>query len=174
MQIKIHQKTKKVLIVILVLTLTAIVFLALRPALFPKLQAVETTTATDSQAAVDAVTAFYTLDYTESPESWAARVCIHATEEGCAIVSSYFSPAMQGLLQENFIQTGCTVMPVRLVEDTGDIRIWQVEATLDHPWMGLDTQTQMVFVEMAQENGQWLMNRIMFEQEVDRLNTATP
>jgi hypothetical protein len=81
---------------------------------------------------------------------------------------------MKDLLQENFIQTGCTVLPVRLVDDTGDTRIWQVEATIDHPWLGLDAQTQMVFVEMAQENGQWLMNRIMFEQEVDRLNTATP
>lgn len=174
MQIKIHQKAKKVLIVILVLTLTAIVFLALRPDLFPKDQVVETAPATDSQAAVDAVTAFYTLDYAESPESWAARVCIHATEKGCAIVRSYFAPAMQDLLQENFIQTGCTVLPVRLVNETEDTRVWHVEATIDHPWMGLDAQIQMIFVEMAQENGQWLMNRILFEQEVERLNTATP
>lgn len=174
MQIKIHQKTKKVLVLILALTLTAIIFLALRPALFPEQQAAITTPVTDSQAAVDAVTAFYTLDYTESSESWAARVCIHATKEGCAIIRSYFTPAMQHLLQDNFIQTGCTVVPVRLVEDTGDMRVWQVEATIDHPWMGLDAQTQMVFVEMTQENDQWLMNRILFEQEVDRLDTANP
>jgi hypothetical protein len=174
MQIKIHQKAKKVLIVILVLTLTAIVVLALRPAQFPKDQVVETAPATDSQAAVDAVTAFYTLDYTESQDLWAARVCAHATEEGCTIVRSFFAPAMQDLLHENFIQTGCTALPVQLVEETGVTRIWQVEATLDHPWIGLNAQTQMVFVEMAQEDGQWLMNRILFEQETDRLNTATP
>ena len=174
MHIKIHQKAKKVMVVILVLSMIAIVFLALRPALFPTHQILDTAPAADAQAAVDAVKAFYTLDYTESSDVWAARVCAHATEEGCAIVRSYFAPAMQHLLQENFIQTGCTAMPVRLAEDTGNTRIWQVEATLDHPWMGLDAQTQMVFVEMAQENGQWLMNRILFEQETDQLDTATP
>lgn len=174
MQIQIHQKAKKVLIAILILTLIAIVFLALRPALFPRHETLATTPVQDAQAAVNAVTAFYTLDYTESPDVWAARVCAYATEEGCAIVRSYFAPAMQSLLQVNFIQTGCTALPVRLVEDAEDKRIWQIEATLDHPWMGLDTQTQMVFVEMSWEDNQWLMNRILFEQEVDRLNTAIP
>lgn len=174
MQIQIHQKAKKVLVIILILSLIGIVFLALRPALFPRHETLETTPAPDAQAAVDAVTAFYTLDYTESPDVWAARVCAYATEDGCAIVRSYFAPAMQSLLQDNFIQTGCTALPVRLVEETGERRIWQVEATLDHPWMGLDAQTQMVFVEMVWEDNQWLLNRILFEQETDRLNAGTP
>jgi hypothetical protein len=174
MQIVLNPKVKKVLIAILILVLVAIVFLVLRPALLAEPAVSANQQTPDALAAVDAVTAFYTLDSAESSELWAARVCAYASEQGCAIVRTYFAPTIQILLQENSIQTGCTVLPVRMAAEDGDKRIWQLSVTLDHPWENLDTQTQTVFVEMAQGSGQWLMNRILFEQEAERFLTATP
>lgn len=174
MNIVIHPKVKKAMIVILIISMIAIVSLTLHPFLFPKPEVTDPTQAADAKAAVDAVMAFYTLDSSKSPELWANRVCAHTSEDGCRIVRSYFAPTMQILLQENSIQTGCTVLPVRLVEDDGGKHIWQVSVRLDHPWADLDAQTQTVFVEMSQENGKWLMNRILFEQEVERSTNSTP
>ena len=72
------------------------------------------------------------------------------------------------------IQTSCTVEPIRLISDTDQNRVWQVHVSLDHPWSGLGSVTsQDVYVEVADVSGKWLMNRILFEQEVQRLVTHT-
>ena len=125
------------------------------------------------KAAVNAVTAFYTLDYTSSPELWISNVCAYATKKAATAIRSFFAPIVQTQVQSYQVQTGCNVQPIRLVEDDGDIRIWQVSVTLDHPWAGLDAPTQDVFVEVAKMHGGWLMNRILFEQEVERFINST-
>jgi len=65
------------------------------------------------------------------------------------------------------------VEPIRLISDTDQNRVWQVHVSLDHPWAGLDTSSQDVDVEVAVVDGKWLMNRILFEQEVQHLITPT-
>jgi hypothetical protein len=174
MNIVIHPKARKALIIILILAVFAIVLLALHSVIFPRPLVTESGLAPDAQAAVNAATAFYTLDYTVSPELWISNLCALSTTEGCDAIRGFFAPAVQDRVQSLQIQTGCTVQPIRLVEDDGDIRIWQVSVTLDHPWPGLETATQDVFVEVANIHGMWLTNRILFEQEIERSMNSTP
>lgn len=173
MKIAINPKARKALIVIVILAVIAIVLLSLHSVIFPIPEISETGVAPDAQAAVEAATAFYTLDYTSSSELWLSNVCSFSTEQGCNAIRSFFAPAIQNQVKSYRVQTGCSVLPIRLVEDDGDIRIWQVNVTLDHPWGGLDTATQDVFVEVAKVQSRWLMNRILFKQEIERFITPT-
>ena len=173
MKIIIHPKARTALIALLSMALLSLILLTLRPWLFSRPEKSETGITRDAQAAVDAVTAFYTLDYTAPPELWISNLCVLTTEAGCAAIRSFYAPAVQTLIQNSRIQTRCTVQPVQRVEDRGDIRIWKVTVTLDRPWAGLEASTQDVYVEVSRVHGRWLMNRILFEKETDRFITPT-
>jgi hypothetical protein len=59
-----------------------------------------------------------------------------------------------------------------MVENDGATHIWQLEVTLDNPWPG-EQATSQVYVEVAQANGSWLLNQILFDQQAARF-AATP
>ncbi len=130
--------------------------------------------APDAQAAMDAVEAFYTLDYTEDPDLWATRVCIHTTDAGCRAIRGFFAPAVAAMALENHVQTTCSVTPIRLVSETGNTRIWEMAIALQNPWPGLVSPVQDAYVEVEKVNDTWLMNRILFQQEIKRYFTPTP
>lgn len=174
MQIVISSTVKKIILITLAAALLFIGILALRPLFIPRPEVSETGFPADAQAAVNAATAFYTLDYTEDSDLWAARLCTYTTEAGCLVIQNYFSPVVWAMVQKNQIQSGCTVEPVRLVADKGDIHIWQVIVSMDNPWPGLADPVQDVFVEIEKVSGRWLLNRILFEQEIERMITPTP
>jgi hypothetical protein len=172
-QIIIPKKLKIILITLLVIVLLLIGFLAIHPLPAPLAPATATGMTPDAQAAVNAVSSFYTLNYTAGIDLWATRVCATATDAGCRAIRGYFAPAVDAMMIKHQIQTSCTVMPVRLISEAKQNRVWQVRVSLDHPWPGLNTSSQDVYVEMANVNGKWLMNRILFEQEQERLPTPT-
>jgi hypothetical protein len=174
MQIFIQPKAKKILIIFGAIAILGIAFFAVLPLLHIPPTTTITGTSPDAQAAVDAVKAFYTLDFTEAPELWTTRICTLTTEAGCRAIRGFYAPAVQVMVQENQIQTGCNVTPVRLASEEGNIRIWQVIVSLDHPWPGLEQPVQDAFVEVEKVNGLWLMNRILFQQEVNDFITPTP
>ena len=128
--------------------------------------------APDAQAAVKALTAFYTLDYTQPVEQWQEHVCALTTTDGCQLIQALFGPAISKVVKANQVKTGCSVQAVRLVEDKGDTRVWLLEVTLDKPWPS-ETPTIQVYAEVAQTNGIWLLNRILFDQETARFATLT-
>jgi hypothetical protein len=173
MKIVIHPKARKVMIVIALLTVVAIVLLTIRSVIFPNPEVPATDLAPDEQAAVDAVTAFYTLDYSSSSELWISNVCAFSTNQGCNAIRSFFAPIIYNEVQNYQVQTGCRVIPIQLIENDGNTHIWQISVTLNHPWVGLDTPTQDVYVEVTKVRSVWLMNRILFEQEIKRIITPT-
>jgi len=173
-QIVIPKKLRIILIVLFAVVLLIIGFLAIRPAVAPRPIATATGASSDSQAAADAVTAFYTMDYTEDIALWTTRVCAMATAAGCRTVRDFYTPDVQATVQKHQIQTGCKTEPVRLVSETNHSHIWQVRVSLVHPWPGLASPTQDVYVELSNVNGKWLMDRILFQQEVERLTTPAP
>ena len=128
-------------------------------------------TGPDAQAAVKALTAFYTLDNTEPVDQWQSRVCALTTPDGCQLIQAFFVPTVRKVVEANQVKTGCSVQAVRLVDSKGDTRTWLLEVTLDKPWPGEKPTTQ-VYAEVAQTNGTWLLNRILFDQEAARF--ATP
>jgi hypothetical protein len=127
--------------------------------------------APDSQVAVAALTAFYTLDYTEPVDQWQGRVCALTTPNGCQLIQKLYGPAVRQVVEANQAKTGCSVQALRLVEDKVDTRTWLLEVTLDSPWPGENPTTQ-VYAEVTRINGNWLLNRILFDQETARF--ATP
>jgi hypothetical protein len=173
MQIAMPKKVLKILIVLLVVVILMIGFLAIHPLPAPTLSATATGMTPDAQAAVNAVTAFYTLNYTAGIDLWVTHVCATTTEAGCQAIKGYFAPAVQDMMKKHQIQTSCTVEPIRLISDTDQNRVWQVHVSLDHPWSGLNASSQDVYVEVADVSGKWLMNRILFQQEIQRLVTPT-
>jgi hypothetical protein len=128
----------------------------------------------DALAAIAAVTAFYTLDYTEPVDQWQGRVCALTTPDGCQLIETLFSPPVHQVVETNQVKTGCTVQALRMVEDKGDTHTWLLEVTLNNPWPGEKSTTQ-VYAEVARTNGTWLLNRILFDQEAAaRFGTLTP
>ena len=173
MQIVLNPKIKSALITVAVVLLVMITALTVRRLFFSVAAPVANMPAADQQAAVVGVTAFYTLDYTESPDSWSERVCVYSTTKGCEIVKRYFAPQILAMVEKHRIQTGSHAEIIRLVENKGDTETWQVQVTMDNPWEGIESASQVVYVEVSQEQGQWLMNRILFVQEVPRLRHSS-
>ena len=174
MQISFHPKAKKVLMLLGAIAIQSIAIFAVYP-LFENSRSVGITgTSQDEQAAIDAATAFYTLDYTANPDLWATRVCALSTDAGCRAIYAFFAPSIEALVQENKIQTSCTVTPIRLVSEDGSIRVWQLSTALTQPWAGLEKPVQDAFVEVENVSGVWLMNRILFQQEIGNFLTPTP
>ena len=187
MKREIHVSRKTInsfVLLVVVITLTVVGTLILRhdPALLSRIIArfegatigptqPDPQSAPDAQAAVAALTAFYTLDYTEPVDQWQGRVCVLTTPNGCELIQVLFAPAVRQVVEANQVKTDCTVLALRLVEDKGDTRAWLLEVTLDAPWPGENPTTQ-VYAEVTQINGNWLLNRILFDQETARF--ATP
>ena len=173
-KITIHPEVKKILILLCTAAVLGIAILAALPLLQKSFSGPDAGSSSDARAAVDAVAAFYTLDYGADHDLWATRVCMHTTQAGCRAIRGFFAPAVEAMIVKNQVRTSCTVTPVRMVSDEGAIRVWQVSVTINQPWAGLDDPVQDVFVEMEQVNGFWLMNRILFQQETNTDPTLIP
>ena len=178
-----HKTINSIILLIVVLALIGACFLIIQryPGVFSGLLArlegitpalTQASQPPEAQAAVKALTAFYTLDYTESVTQWQAQVCALSTPNGCQLIQSLFAPTVYQVVEANRVKTGSAVQAVRMVENDGVTRIWQMEVTLDNPWPG-EKATTPVYAEVAQVNGKWLLNRILFDQEAARF-AATP
>lgn len=121
----------------------------------------------DAQVAAKAAIAFYTIDYQETQEQWAERLCNLATESGCLVTKNIFAPGVNTLAVKNKIQTTATAVPLSLAENSEIGRTWLVQVTLTNPWDGLETATQNVYVDVSFDDpsSSWRFNRILFEQE---------
>jgi len=132
----------------------------------------------DAQAAVSAITAFYTLDHTVPEAQWQGSVCKWTTTDGCTLIQQLYALPVRALVDANQVQTGCTVKAVRLVENNSKSRTWLLTVSLDHPWPGAGAEFP-VYAQVTQQNGTWLLEHILLEQEAARFQitsdaTATP
>jgi uncharacterized protein (DUF736 family) len=132
----------------------------------------------DAQAAVVGVSAFYTIDFTESAELWVERVCTTTTNEGCIFARGYYAAAVHSTAEKYSMQTSCTVLPVDLVDndEAHMVRIWKMQVTLSNPWPEIEqTHTVYVAIEFDQNLEEWRMQHILFEQEAQKYDvTPTP
>ena len=165
MHIVIHPKARRILIFLAIVIVISAAAFAIHNAFFPSTPVQTQTVPPDQSAAVDGAIAFYTLDYTESADLWATRVCARSTEAGCEAIKNFYAQAVRATVEKYQVQSGCAVQALRLIADKGDIQVWEIEVTMNNPWEGLKTPTQDVYIEVANVDGQWLMNRILFDQE---------
>jgi hypothetical protein len=132
----------------------------------------------DARAAIAGVSAFYTIDYTESADQWAERVCATTTDEGCLFSKGYYAGAVHVTAEKYSVHTSCTVLSVALVDNdkTHMLRIWKMQVTLSNPWPTIQ-QTQAVYVAVAydEKRQEWRMQHVLFDQEAQKyIKTPTP
>ena len=129
----------------------------------------------DARAAIAGVSAFYTIDYTESSDQWAERVCATTTDEGCIFSKGYYAGAVHATAEKYSVHTSCTVLPVSLVDndETHMQRVWKMQVTLSNPWPTIQ-QTQTVYVAVAydEKRQEWRMQHILFDQESQKYNST--
>lgn len=171
MILSIHPKFFRILAILLALGLLLPALQAAWPLIF-SIDVSPSTPQTnpDLAAAQAGVQAFYQLDYRESAETWAARVCDLSTAAGCQAMRLGLLPMVRAEVERHQVVTGSMVQPVALLEDRGNIRVWQLLVTLNHPWPGLSQASQPVLAEVAQESGTWQLHRILFVQENARFD----
>ena len=135
----------------------------------------------DAQAAMAGVSAFYTIDYSETSDQWLQRLCSFlATEQDCAVEKMLIAPQIHSMAQQYHIKTTSTVFPVRLViaktgTDGSELRVWELQVTLNNPWPGTASPMSVYAdVVMSPVNNTWSMRHILFEQEVQALQIAMP
>ncbi len=130
----------------------------------------------DAQAAIAGTGAYYTIDYTETADQWADRVCSHlTTAEDCAVTRMLIAPEIYNLAQRHQIKTGSTVYPLGMVYEYPDklMRIWQLQVTLTNPWPEVENAQTVYAVVVYDEAAQkWAMQRILFSQEAELLEQA--
>ena len=104
MQIVMHPNVKTFLLTLMAVLLVTIVSLAVRNLFYSVALPTALVPPPDQQAAVDGVSAFYTLDYKESSDAWSERVCARSTVKGCEIVKAYFAPQIREMVAKHEIQ----------------------------------------------------------------------
>jgi hypothetical protein len=181
MEIQVNLKSigKVLLILLLVAGLLGAAVLAAREfnllpsSTIPSTQTVSTSSP-DAKAAVNGVTAFYTLDYTVPAEQWEAAVCKTMTPAGCQVFQALYAPAVRLIVEQNQVQTGCSVQAYALVDDNGDSsHIWLLKVMLDAPWPGVGPVMPIYAEVVPAEDNAWLLDHILLEEESARFQ-ATP
>lgn len=127
------------------------------------------------EAARAGILAFYTMNI-EKPQDWdrwAAQVCEVSTQKGCQIVSRLFAPALA-----RKYGTGFAIAPrietLELAEDRGDRQIWKAQVRFEGDVEVLEELGGEVYVEVAREEGTWKFQRVLFKQEVQKLQEESP
>jgi hypothetical protein len=175
MDILVNTKGARNAAILAFLSLAGIIALMVVPIIIAPKQETKPAMPPDAMAAVQGITAFYTLDFTESSDKWLLRVCGYTTDQGCLAVKDFFAPSVRAAVDQNRIQTHAFVTPVQLISDQGDHRIWRLGVTLTNPWKdGQEGMQQDVYADVANVGGKWLLNRILFEQEVSQFLTPIP
>jgi hypothetical protein len=128
----------------------------------------------DGQAAALGVAAFYSLSASDGVEGWQSRVCAVSTQSGCEFAINFVAPAFAGLFQADpSLETTATAVPLELVEDGEDMRVWRVEVSLDNPWEGFENP-QEVYALVVRDGDTWKYERILLSLEVEARYKTTP
>ena len=174
MDIVVNSKGARTAAVILLLALAGLMgWSAWQQGLIPNPES-EPALPPDALAAAKGVSAFYTLDFTEPPNLWPQRVCAYTTQEGCKAIQDFFAPAVIASAERYQVRTQAMAEPLQVVADLGTRRIWKLAVTLTNPWSDETVGAQEVYAEVRQEGGQWLLERILFEQEIAQYLTPAP
>lgn len=125
-------------------------------------------------AALAGAQAFYSVDYQDGQDVWAARLCSVSTQPACDIYQNTIAP----FLWPEF-ETAQTVVtakagdPTLLAEETAATRqdapmqVWRVALELSAPWPQGDGQTSFpAHVLVVREEAGWKFERFLLEDEL--------
>jgi hypothetical protein len=134
----------------------------------------------DAQAAVKGVSTFYTIDYHETADQWADRLCkVLDSDTDCHASRVYLAPSVYSTAQKYSIETTCSVLPVGLVsdkvQDGREYRVWEMQATLSKVWPGMPGPA-IIYAEVVLDpaSQKWAMTHVLLNDEVSALQSAAP
>ena len=125
-------------------------------------------------AALAGTKAFYSVDYHDSQDVWAARLCALSTEPACNFYQNTVAPFLWPEFEASqSVVTAEAGEPVMLAEEIAGTRgdapmqVWQVAVTLSAPWPQGDGLTSFpALVLVVREANGWKFERFLLKDEL--------
>jgi hypothetical protein len=130
------------------------------------------------QAALEGVKAFYSVDYREKQDLWAARLCRVGTQPACDFYQNTVAPYIWGEFE-----TSHTVVTVEVsgaekltegiasTRNNAPVQIWQVSVKLSAPWPQGNGETSFpAQVLVVREGSGWKFERLLLKDELAKYN----
>jgi hypothetical protein len=97
--------------------------------------------------------------------AWEDSVCAHMTGKGCQIFKAIYAKPLFDMPRE-----GATASFVKVADDLDDgTKVWLIDA------VSPDGETMSVYTHVSQnESGDWLLIRVLFDQETEKYAPPTP
>ena len=168
--------SKRLFIVILLLILAGIMADLALPRLTGRSLAQVAGFDSGRAAAIAGVEAFYSVDYTESSDVWAARLCALSSEPAC----DFYQNTIMPYVWPEIVSTQTTVIAatdqvVKLADEVADTRdaepmqVWRMNVSLSQPWPQGNGQTEFpAYVLVVREKNGWKFERFLLNDELVR------
>ena len=125
-------------------------------------------------AALAGVEAFYSVDYHDSQDLWAARLCAVSSQAACGFYQNSAAPYLwTGFKSARTVVSAQASAAQKLADiaaytDTNaPMQVWQVEMKLSAPWPQGDGRTAFpAYVLVAKEGDSWKFERLLLEDEL--------
>jgi hypothetical protein len=125
-------------------------------------------------AAIAGVEAFYSVDYHEGQDKWAARLCELSTEPACDFYQNTVAPflwpgfeASQSVITAKTAETVMLADEVAATRGNAPMQIWQVGVNLSAPWPQGNGQAFFpAYVLAVREESGWKFERFLLEDEL--------
>jgi hypothetical protein len=119
---------------------------------------------------------FYTIDYQDGPDVWAARLCAVSTQPACEFYQSIVAPFlwMEFADHRSLILAETSKASLLSQENAGSradapMQVWQVAVTLSDPWPQGDGQTSFpAYVLVIKEESGWKFERFLLPEEIEK------
>jgi hypothetical protein len=97
--------------------------------------------------------------------AWEDSVCAHMTGEGCQIFKAIYAKPLFDMPRE-----GATVSFVKVADELDDgTKVWLIDA------VSPGGETMSVYTHVSQDkSGDWLLIRVLFDQETEKYANQTP
>jgi hypothetical protein len=120
--------------------------------------------------------AFYTIDYQDGADVWAARLCAVSTQPACEFYQSIVAPFLWLEFEEYHslivAETGkATLLSKETAGTRGDapMQVWQVTVNLSDPWPQGDGKTSFpAYVLVIKEESGWKFERFLLPEEIEK------
>jgi hypothetical protein len=125
-------------------------------------------------AALAGAKAFYSVDYHDGQDVWAARLCSVSTEPACGFYQNTIAPFLWPEFEASQTVVSAEVdEPVMLAEEIAGTRgdapmqVWQVAVTLSAPWPQGDSLTSFpAYTLVVREESGWKFERFLLKDEL--------
>jgi hypothetical protein len=166
------RKTLSGVLVILALSAFALFLAGLSGRTLPELTGI----GSGRSVALAGAKTFYTINYQDGPDVWAARLCSVSTQPACQFYQSVVAPFLWLEFEDHHSLIVAETGKASLLsqENAGTradapMQVWQVAVTLSEPWPQGDGQTSFpAYVLVIKEESGWKFERFLLPEEIEK------